>query len=133
MNNKTETLFGGRPVKVLLLDGTTAEFTVRQLNLGEYQRAMTLIEDEIALTALICGHDKKWADTLAPESYEALFTAAQEVNANGFFAFAARRQKRAADELQTMLPVLASMSPEAIQKAVQMGLNSQTTSPRPRP
>jgi hypothetical protein len=132
MNTKTETQFGGRLVKVILLDGSEAEFKVRQLPLGEYQRAMSLVEDEIALTALICGHEKKWADNLTPESYEQLFNVAQEVNANGFFAFAKRRQARAAEELQTMLPLLASMSPEAIQKAMQMGLNSQTTSPRPR-
>lgn len=94
---KTDTFLAGRLLNVQLLCGTTAEVKVRQLPLAEYERAFTLLDDEIALTALFCGQDKKWAETLTPESYEALHAAAGEVNRKGFFSWCARQVARASE------------------------------------
>ena len=129
------TNLNNRLVTVVLLDGTEAQFTVRQLPVGEYKRAFSLIDDEIGLTALICGHDHLWANNLSPDGYETLFAAAQEVNAKGFFAWSKRRQQRDADQQAAILPALMKMSPEQIRTAVAAGMQSvsPTSSPKPRP
>lgn len=122
MNTKIETLSGGRLVKVTLLDGSEAEFKIRQILIGEYDKAFTMLEDEIALTAFICGHPRAWANNLSPESYEALQAAAREVNAGGFFAWSTRRQQRIAEQQAALLPTLMKMTPEQITAAVQTGM-----------
>src|ERR1022692_3142636 len=97
---KSETLFGGRDAQALHEDGSVQGIKVRQLRLGEYERAFALIEDEIAFTAFCCsgsgvspdpagtggGYERAWSLTLQPESYETLQLAAREVNEKGFFS-----------------------------------------------
>lgn len=132
MNNNT-TLFGGKKVLAQLIDGTAAEITVRQLPLGEYEKAFALFEDEIALVALICGQPKVWAEMLQPESYEALQAAAQEVNARGFFAWSARRQKRAEEIQQAQLLAFSQLPPDVMRAAMETGLKSPSPSGPPGP
>jgi hypothetical protein len=128
----SNTLFGGRLVKVTLMDESEAEFKVRQLPLGDYEKAFDLIDDEIALVALICGHPKSWADNLTPESYETLHAVAQEVNAKGFFAWSKRRQQRVAEQQKDILPLMMNLSPEQIKSAVATGMQlvSKPSSPK---
>jgi len=99
MTNSNDTLFGARPITVKLLDGTELETKVRKLTLGEYQRAFPLFQadDELGLTALICGEkgeSKTWLEKIHPDSYEALVATVSEVN-QSFFAYAARKVGRA--------------------------------------
>jgi len=124
---KLETLFGGRNVCVTLLDGTSAEFKVRQVPVAEYERAYALLDDEAALTAFICGHEKKWCDHLTPESYEALYAAAQEVNAKGFFARAARQRDHEREQQAQQNAMLSALPAEALETALKLVLES--TSP----
>lgn len=131
---KTTTLFGGRTVPVLQLDGAAAEVTVRQLPLGDYERAFALADDEIALTAFLCGQPKEWAYALAPESYERLQAAAQEVNAKGFFAWVGRRLQREQAQQQAMLAAMSSLPPDVLKAAIQAGQSiSPTSLPKPPP
>ena len=136
---KTTTLLGGISVKVILLDGSEAEFKVRQLTLGEYPKAKRFVDadDEIGLTAFICGHDAAWANNLLPESYEELHRIAEEVNAKGFFVWLPRQQQREATKQQAALQLVANWSPDQLKEAVKAGLQMQSTSPtgapRPRP
>lgn len=111
------TLLGGRPVKVNLLDGTEAEFKVRQLPLNEYEKGFAIADDEIALTALICGHPKEWAYNLQPESYEALYQAAKEVNERGFFA-SYRRHTEAALQREVAISAVVAQMPEEMRRTV---------------
>ena len=115
-----ETLHGGRLVAVTLQDGSSAEFKVRQLPLRDYEAALALLSDEIALTAFICGHEKAWADNLMPESYEALRVAAEEVNARGFFAYAGRQMVKLQAEVERNLTLMASLPPETVRQAVEL-------------
>src|SRR5262245_39305627 len=81
--NPNYTLFGGRNVTVQFLKApgdqqlTKEEIRVRQLPVGEYEKAYGLIDDEIALTGYFCSQAKAWAESLAPESYEAVHAAAR--------------------------------------------------------
>jgi hypothetical protein len=143
MNNTNTTLFGGRLATVTFLDGRTDEITVRQLPLRDYEKAFNILDDELALTALICGMDKAWltgtkedgSDGLQPESYEALRAAAQEVNGKGFFAWSQRRAERVQAQLLQNAGLLAALPPEAVQKAMDASNPSRPSSPgsAPRP
>lgn len=131
----TDTLFLGRTLNVRLLDGTAAEFKVHQLRLGQYEDAFKLLDDEIALTAFICGHDRAWADTLQPESYEAVYAAAQEVNAKGFFAWSARRKERERQQQEAAIAAMAQLPPDMVKVAMQTAqpaAPSPSGLPRPR-
>jgi len=133
------TLMGGRLVKVTLLDGTEIEVKVRQLPLGEYDRAFPLSEDEIALVAFICEQPKSWADILTPESYELLFATAQEVNAKGFFAFCRRRIEANLNREALNAAALAQLPEAARRQIIEQGAkmiasqNSSDSSSTPRP
>lgn len=126
-----DTLFGGRTVPATFTDGHTDDVRVRQLPLAEYERAFVLREDEFALTALCCAQEKDWISTLTPDSYEALRAAAEEVNAQGFFAYAARRAKREREALAAQLELASQMPPETLKLAMESGLKS--TSPTSSP
>ena len=139
----TTTLFGGRSITVTFepADGAveqrTEEIRVRQIKLKDYERGFSLIGDEIALAAF-CVHparDKAWAETLTPESYEALHAAAEEVNANGFFVFAARRARQIHEEQERQIAAMSAMPPEAMKLAFELGNKSVSgsTLPGPRP
>lgn len=130
MNN--DTLNGGRLVAVTLLDGTSAEFRVRQLPLRDYEKAMTLLADEIALTAFICGHEKSWCENLAPESYEQIRLASEEVNAHGFFAYAGRQLQKLQAEIERNAALAATLPPETLRQVIESGSRLPLpTAPRP--
>lgn len=95
-------MFGSRVLPVKHEDGKTGEVTVKQLKLRDYQVAYKLLDDEIGLTAFICGLKKEEIEKLHPESYETVFAAANELNAGGFFTYADRQAERAAENLKLM-------------------------------
>lgn len=128
-----DTLFAGRLITVTLLDGTTAEFKVHQLSLAQYERAFALLDDEITLTAFICGHDLKWAENLKPESYEQVYAVAQEVNARGFFVWSQRRKQREQVVHERNLAAMAQLPPEVVKLAMQVGSASSSPSGSPGP
>lgn len=127
-------LFAGRAITLKLLDGSSVETRVRQLSLKEYERAFTLLDDEIALTAFMCGdgHTKDFADNIAPESYEALYAVAQEVNAKGFFVWSERRVKKAQAEHERNLAMMEKLSPDVVKMAMDAGLAASTSQRGPR-
>ena len=124
MNPTVDSLFGGRDVAVKLLDGSDATFRVHQLKLSQYEAAFALLGDEIALTAMICGHEKAWADNLAQESYERLFAAAQEVN-QSFFAWSERRRQREEELQRSQILAFSQLPPEVARAAAEAGLKAQ--------
>lgn len=143
----TDTLMGGRDLTVAHADGSTETVHVRQLPLRDYERAWALLEDEIAWTAYcVAGPDgpagpprtRAWAESLTPASYEALYAAAREVNAQGFFAWSGRRQARLEAQQARALELLAQLPPEAQKLALEVGSRAATsptsppTSPRPQ-
>jgi hypothetical protein len=110
MNSENQTFLGGAMLTVtyapkdgLVTSAPTEEIKVRQLPLLEYERALPLLDDEFALTALFCSRDKAWIGTLAPESYEALLAKAREVNELGFFAYSRRRLEAGVREITQMI------------------------------
>jgi hypothetical protein len=111
--SKTDTLFGGRTASVIFLDGSKSEIKVRQLPLTEYTGAFNLADDEIGLTAYICGIPREKILQVTPESYEALQAAAQEVNAKGFFVYCARQMQRAAEQIQSLGTDILRLAVEA--------------------
>lgn len=120
MSTISDTFNGGRNVIVAKKDGSTETVFVRQLDLEEYPKVLQptkefpagIYSDEFALTAFLCGKDKKWLfgappekkDALTPESYEQLQAAAWEVNERGFFSFANRIIQRGEKRLAEMPP-----------------------------
>lgn len=151
MDPKLETLNAGRRLTARFNDGTTAEVRVRQLPLGDYERAFALLDDEIALTAFCCGLQtpdsrlqtcsRTWAaggsadlsakqqahPGLTPDSYEELYAAAQEVNANGFFAWSARRRAREEQRAAAQIEAMAKLPPEALAEAMKFGASTSPT------
>lgn len=118
-----DTLNGGRDVIVKNVKGETETVKVQQLPIRKYEAGFIKMQDEIGMTAFICGKPKEWAYDLDTDSYETVRQHAQEVNAKGFFAFAQRRN----DELMERLN---SVSPDRI-KAIQEKISSPSSSGSP--
>lgn len=142
-SQNNNTLFGGRLVTVRYGDNHTEDIRVRQLPVADYESAYKLLNDEIGLTALICGRKKEWltareeSAAISPESYEALYLAAKEVNGQGFFVWSVRQAELDRVAQARMLSSIAHLPPEALNQIVAMGagnISSTTlrTSPRPR-
>jgi hypothetical protein len=100
--HKTITLLGGKTIDVHFENGERGELKLRQFRLAEYEDIFRVHDDEFALVARACGQPRELVQTLAPESYELALATVREVNANGFFAFAARRLERAAANLRQL-------------------------------
>ena len=135
MNNeveqKNDVLFRGRDVRVEI-DGTSDGVSVQvdtvrvnQLKLSQYEAAFAQLDNEFNLVSLACARPQGWAQTLTPESYEAVYALVQEVNAKGFFVYAERRQA-------TLVRRLNSVTPQLL-KAASEASTSQTSSQRLRP
>jgi hypothetical protein len=139
-SNSNDTCFGGRTTEVLLASGGQETIRVRQILLTEYPAAIPLLGDEIALTAFMCRpqsgedvkpFDKAWALKLQPESYEQIQAIAKEVNAKGFFSYAARYLEKERAEEERWARAAGDMPPEFLERAIELG-RSRTTAPRPR-
>ncbi|HEV2331195.1 MAG TPA: hypothetical protein VGY56_20630 [Verrucomicrobiae bacterium] len=89
--NKNTTLFGKKDVKVLFEDGHEETLSVRQFVVREYHTLLPLVSDEIALCAHACDRPRAAIESLAPASYQAVFDAMKEANAEGFFTYATRQ------------------------------------------
>lgn len=90
---KTATVFG-RQVIVQFDDGTHHQMTLKQVRMGDYDHALALVQDEIALVAYCLGKSREYitdeGHAITPESFEELSLAVQEMNP-AFFAFCARK------------------------------------------
>jgi len=144
-NEKTTTLFGGKTVTVsfeptagdaaggeISSDFTprTEQVRVRQIPLRDYERGFGVVTDEIALSGFLCGRDRNWALTLAPQSHELVISTGREVNAEGFFAFAARRADQIEKQNQGAMVAFAGLlkeQPELLAEAIRAG----SASPKP--
>ena len=117
-----QTLNGGVELSgVLGGSGEDEKVFVRQLPVKEYDRAFSLIDDEIGFVALACGKPKSWAESLSPESYEDVNEAVRKVNAC-FFAFAERRQSALLKLVQQAGPELIKLAAEKASSASLPGL-----------
>jgi hypothetical protein len=134
---KNTALFGGKFLAVRfepLPDGTTvpdAEIKVRQIPVRDYETGLALVNDEPALVGLLCGKDKAWALTLAPESYEAALITGREVNAKGFFTFCQRHTEQAQKQQADMIGLMATLPEATIKLAMEKGLAMQNQSRSP--
>lgn len=120
MNSKTDTLLGGRYLTVLFNDETTRELIVRQIKVGEYQRAFPLISDELKLVAFATGLTEAELNEVNPEHYEALRAAVWEVNAKGFFFYAARQRDANQAALKELPPEALKALLEKIASTLRM-------------
>lgn len=137
LDSKTITLNGGVPLVARLTEAREENVIVRQIPLADYERGFALVNDEIALAGFLCGKDKNWALQLMPETFEQVITLGREVNAKGFFAYATRRAVRESEANAAAMAALATLPPETLKLAVQLGADSTSrisspTSPSPR-
>lgn len=136
-----ETKTMNRVIQVQFGDGRSEEITIRQLALRDYERAYKLIEDEMAITALICGKDMPWllgskedgTDGVTPESYEQLREAARETNAAGFFVWAHRKGIQVMETMRKQMEVIRDLPTEAFAEVVSAGKESLKGNQRPVP
>jgi hypothetical protein len=101
-----DTLFGQRVLNVTFEDGHTAEMTIKQFKLRQYQQAFPLLDDEIGLVALAAGAARGVIEGLHPKSFEAAVAAVKEVNADGFFIWCGRQMERGAASMRNLPPEL---------------------------
>lgn len=119
MDSKLTTLFGKKEIEVTFNDGRQETLAVRQFIVAEYPRLLPSASDEIGLCALACGKPRKLIETLTPASYEAVFQAMREANAEGFFTYADRQIKTN----------LKNLPPAMLEKLISGAGNSSTPSP----
>jgi len=119
MDHKLTTLFGKKDVAVIFDDGRKETLSVRQFKVGEYATLLPSAGDEIGLCALAAGKPRKIIESLCPASYEAVFKAMKEANAEGFFTFAARQIEAN----------LKNLPPAMLEKLISGNANSSRHSP----
>jgi hypothetical protein len=135
--NKNITLNGGKNITVNFepqADGSpaaAAEVKVRQIPVRDYERGFVLVSDEVALAGFLCGKDKAWALTLAPESFEEVLATGREVNERGFFSHCQRLTERTEKQNAAMIGVMATLPPETMKLAIEMGMAKQQASHSP--
>ena len=139
--NKNITLFGGKNIVVNfepLAEGTVPapqEIKVRQIPVRDYELGFPLVDDEAALVGFLCGKDRAWALTLAPEAFEEIITTGREVNAKGFFSSCQRRMERLrerdARQQADMIGLMATLTPEQMKTMTERGLELQRQSRSP--
>lgn len=128
---KYETLFGGLPMFVTVRDDAAREVRrqevfLKQLPVRDYPAAFAAYGDEFKLADLYCGQAAGWSATLAPDSFSAVVTEGERVNAD-FFAYCERRQSRE-------IALARRMPADLIEAALrQMRLPSATSSPNSLP
>jgi hypothetical protein len=95
-----ETLFGGTMLQVTKTDGTYECVKVLQLPVRQFNALLTVQDDECKLVELYTGKPEGWADTLSVESFEAIITEGERVNADPF----GRWFKRRLDRMERLVP-----------------------------
>ena len=94
---------------VTLENGTSEAVAIEHLKLREYDRAFKSLDDEMALTAILCGKTKEWVMNLTPASYEALRGCAKAENESGFFAYAERQMAKLTERMNGLRPEILSL------------------------
>lgn len=116
----------GRSITVSIIgtDNTITEESVlvQQIKVRDYDKAVKLIDKELELNALICGKTPEWIHSLAPESYEQIEAAAQELNAPGFFKYAQRYQERLTIKINSYKVEVMKAASERVLQAAAPGL-----------
>jgi len=119
-----DTLFGQRVLNVTFEDGHTAEMTIKQFKLRQYQQAFPLLDDEIGLVALATGAARGVIEGLHPKSFEAAVAAVKEVNADGFFIWSERQMARGAASMR-------NLPPELLERVIAQSKRSASLTPLP--
>jgi len=113
-------------VEVTLDGGATETVRLRQVKVREFRQAQAVaVGDEARLIEICTDKAPGWAETLTPESFNALAIEARRIN-QAFFAWC---ERVLADQIRLM-------PPELLEKAVAQNMSpSKPTSPtvRPRP
>jgi hypothetical protein len=91
---KTETLFGGMEVEVVLTSGQTEQVFIRQLPIRQMPQMLASLEDENRLVELFCDKPEGWSDGLTVESFENVVTEGERLNADFFSRWVQRRLTR---------------------------------------
>ena len=76
------------------LDGSSQDVFVRLVPVREFPRLLGAMEDEVELAEIFCAQPKGWADSLAPESLEAVVIRGDKLNDDFFSRWAKRRIAR---------------------------------------
>ena len=67
---------------------------IRQLSFRQLERYQQIQHDESACVELFCGKESGWADTLAIESFEAVYGKGVEINRDPFERYKKRQEER---------------------------------------
>lgn len=102
-------LLGGIDLPITKLDGSTESVKVLQLPIRRMGDYLAAIEDESKLVELFTAKEPGWSDTLSDESFVAIITKGEELNADFFFPWCARRLNRS-QRLSALLPQSPSPS-----------------------
>ena len=91
---KMDTLLGGMEHEVTRRDGSTEKVKIRQLPVSLYPAFLAAQDDEPKMVELLCDRPAGWADTIAPEAFEAIVIAGETLNPDFFSRWVQRRLSR---------------------------------------
>lgn len=120
------TIEGGQDIKVLFNNGEKEFVKVRQLPVKLMSKYAQTISDDAAAVELYCDKAEGWAQSLTPESFNAVADLGLELNLD-FFGAWFRRQKKIAE---TMNPGVNEKIQRELNDALLHAGNRQT-SPSP--
>lgn len=119
-------LVGGEELDIRYADGREERVKVRVLPVKERERYLEVMNDEAAQVELFCAREKGWAETLAPESYDAIADKGQELNLPLFQNWYRRLKGRS----EAMNPgVLAKATENAVRAALAAASPSNNSAP----
>jgi len=109
--------------------GTEREFLLRPIPLKDYDKAWAAMDYEFSLAAVATGISRDQILELEPQEFERLIVAIREINANGFFAWSARRAARIAEAARANFEAIAALPPE-IAREILRDATSPNSSPK---
>jgi hypothetical protein len=135
MNESTTSLsdtLWPRRLMLKTVAGIEREFLLRPIPLKDYDKAWAAFDDEFSLAAVASGVPRDQILELDPAEFERLISAIREINANGFFAWAARRAARIAEAARTNFEAMAALPPEIAREMLRDAI-SPSSSPKRSP
>ncbi len=132
-----DTLIGGIKLTVTVA-GAPTEVVVKQLPVSLYPHYLATMADECRQVELLCGQPEGWAESLSPESHEQIITTGDELNADFFGRWVARREarqksmpKQDVGEIVSVIGALQKADPGLLERMMKSAGLSQSSLPKP--
>lgn len=134
---KTEILFGGEDIAVVMLDSATELVRVKILPIRQFPQYQAALSNEPKLVELFTGKPAEWVDQLSTSSFEEIILSGERINSDFFGRWQDRQKKRAnilpkqtPEDVVKIISALADKNPALFESIIKTaGASLPTSSP----